>query len=257
MTSTVPNVMTERAIVTEPLFYCAALNDDDIVLTGDEARHVAVQRLRAGDAIAVFDGCGQVARGGIQAISRNAVRVTVEERWREPRSAPDLELYSALPKGDRAAVLLDMATQLGMARFTPVRWHRSVAIAGERSQERWHRICLEACKQSRRLYVPEIAPPVAAEAAAAAVRERGDYLFVAHPGMDARPALSLDLDGAGRIALFVGPEGGLTEDEVAALRGLNVRFVHLGRAILRIETAAVALLAVTNALLATTTVRKR
>lgn len=234
--------------IAEPLFYCPAMdNDGDIVLTGEEARHVGVQRLRAGGAIALLDGRGKIARGTIQTIGRHEVRVTVEQRYHEPPPVPRLSLYSAVPKGDRIAVLLDMATQLGMSRFTPLYWRRSVVEPGKRAQARWERICLEACKQSRRAWLPEIAPPVSFEQAAERAKASGDCLIVAHPGGDAKPLLTMNFADDGGVALFVGPEGGLTDDEAEALRRQNARFVHLGPAILRIETAAVALLALAAA----------
>ncbi|MFL6648489.1 MAG: RsmE family RNA methyltransferase [Sulfurifustaceae bacterium] len=234
--------MNER--LNEPLFYCETLNDsDELVLTGEEAHHVTVQRRRIGEAIALFDGHGAVARGTIGALERNQVRVRVEERRREPPPAPALELYCALPKGDRVAVLLDMATQLGISRFTPIAWRRSVNAPGPRASERWRRICLEACKQSRRLHLPEIASSSTADAAVQHAKAAGTRILVAHLRADARPLSAIDLTRAARIGIFVGPEGGLTDEEVAALSKENVDFVDLGPAILRIETAAIALLA--------------
>lgn len=237
--------MADSAALTEPLFYCATLtNDTDVILTEEEAHHVTVQRLRPGEPIAVFDGCGQVARGRIRTISRTAVNVAVEQRYHAPPPVQPLDLYCALPKGDRLATLLDMATQLGMAKFTPLRWHRSVVVPAERNHERWQRICLEACKQSRRLYLPELAPTSVPEAAATAVRARGERLIVAHPHTNTDADVPANY--ASRIAIFVGPEGGLTDEEVRMLQRLDAQFVSLGAAILRIETAAVALLAIMN-----------
>lgn len=230
--------------LAEPLFYCEALDDStELLLTGEEAHHVEVQRRRIGEAVALFDGQGKVVRGNIAAIDRHQVRVRVAERWRDPPPAPALDLYCALPKGDRVAVLLDMATQLGMSRFTPVAWQRSVNAPGERVFERWRRICLEACKQSRRVYLPEVAPIAAVGAAVRGAKSEAARIFVAHPGARSLPLSAIDVTGAARVGLFVGPEGGLTEEEVAALAKEDVQFVHLGAAILRIETAAVALLA--------------
>ncbi|HEX7043097.1 MAG TPA: RsmE family RNA methyltransferase [Burkholderiales bacterium] len=233
----------------EPLFYHpAAAADGDVVLAGPQAHHVSVQRLRPGDAIALFDGRGTIARGHIAALGRAEVRVEIARRERAPPPAPRIDLYSAIPKGDRQAVLLDMATQLGVARFVPVRWQRSVVEAGDRAPERWFRICIEACKQSRRAYVPELSPPVGLEEAIAGARADGARLVLAHPGGDAAPLGTLDVERTGRYALFVGPEGGLIESEVERLRAHGATLVRLGDSILRIETAGVALIASLRAL---------
>lgn len=237
--------------IDEPLFYARALNDgDEIVLTGDEARHITVQRLRVGDAIAVFDGRGEVARGVVRAFARREVRVQIAQRHREPSVYPQIDLYTAVPKGERFAVLLDMTTQLGVSRVIPVHWQRSVADRGARVNERWQRICVEACKQSRRLHVPEVAAAVPFEQAARQAFDVGASLLVAHLHEDARPLLGLELPVIDRMALFVGPEGGLTGAETERLREAGAKFVRLGSDVLRIETAAVAFVAVTRAVVA-------
>jgi 16S rRNA (uracil1498-N3)-methyltransferase len=233
-----------RAVMTEPLFYCATLDAaGDLALTGDEARHVKAQRLKAGDRLALFDGHGLVADGEVQSLGRDEVRIAVGQRRRTPPPTARIELYCAVPKGDRVAVLLDMATQLGMSRFTPIRWDRSVAEPGARAAERWRRICLEACKQSRRLHVPEIAAATTPAEAAARARGAGARTLLAHPNGGAIPAGALDAED---LALFVGPEGGLTDVELRTLRDAGAHRIRLGNAILRIETAAVALVAAVN-----------
>lgn len=233
-----------RAVMGEPLFHCTTLGAaGDLALTGDEARHVKAQRLKAGDRLALFDGHGLVADGEVRSLGRNEVRIAVGQCRRTPPPAPRIELYCAVPKGDRIAVLLDMATQLGMSRFTPIRWERSVAEPGARAAERWRRICLEACKQSRRLHVPEIAPAATPAEAAAQARRAGARLLLAHPDGDAILAGAPD---ARNLALFVGPEGGLTNEEQRTLRDAGTEWICLGDAILRIETAAVALIAAVN-----------
>lgn len=231
--------------MTDPLFYCATLPaDNPIVISGDEAHHVSVQRFRAGDRIALFDGRGGLARGTIQTIKRQAVEIAVERREHHAARTPALDLYCAVPKGDRLAVLLDIATQLGMSRFTPVRWQRSVVEPSGRAEERWQRICLEACKQSRRLHIPEIAPLTEPVAALKRAHAENSLPLLAHPDPGGTTLATLAIGSSERIAIFIGPEGGLTEDEVAQMRGEGARLVQLGPQILRIEAAAVAALSV-------------
>lgn len=233
--------------MSEPLFYCPDLAADvnAATLTGDEARHAAsAQRLRVGDEIALFNGRGTQGWGTITTIKARARTVEVRIARCQTVAAPaPLQLYCALPKGERQAVLVDMATQLGMTRFTPLLCARSVAKPSANAIERWRRIALEACKQSRRFYLPEFCPAATPAQALAGIANRGSgTIWVAHPGARATEVGRLPAESQA-VAIFVGPEGGFTDDEVAQLVGPHVTMVTTGREILRIETAAVALLA--------------
>ena len=189
----------------------------------------------------LIDGRGGLARATLGQITKRGHELTlrIEERRTEPPSKPSIHLACALPKGDRQSVLLDMATQLGMTRFTPLVCERGVVKPGAHSQERWRRICLEACKQSRRVYLPEIREP--ASPAQVAVSHQGAW--IAHPsGVAAGAMLVGTLPN--ELTLLVGPEGGFMEAEVRQAVEQGARTVSLGPAILRIETAAIGLLAV-------------
>jgi 16S rRNA (uracil1498-N3)-methyltransferase len=248
------SLMASAPILSEPLFYSVALAaGDEIVLTGDEANHIKVQRLQTGAPIALFDGFGLVVRGNIRTISRREVRVVVTDRRHVPARIPRVELYCAVPKGDRMSVLLDMATQLGMHGFTPIRWQRGVVEPGARSEARWRRICIEACKQSRRLRLPEITTPMTLADGIARARGFGACMVVAHPQSGISPALVPTIAEARGIALFIGPEGGLTDGEIRTLQVAEASFVDLGDAVLRIETAAVALLVAVSTVVASRT----
>jgi 16S rRNA (uracil1498-N3)-methyltransferase len=229
--------------MSEPLFYHAALGQpgDTLALAGDEAHHaLAVRRLRVTDALWLFDGRGGLAQTRITAIDskRRTLTLAVETLTHTPAPQPRLTLACALPKGERQGVLLDMATQLGMQRFIPLQCERGVVSPGPQSAQRWARICLEACKQSRRLILPTIEAP----ATPAAVAQRCAPVLMAHPGgTNVREALTRCASNA-EITLMIGPEGGFTDAEVQAVRDQGGQLVSLGTAILRIETAAVALL---------------
>jgi 16S rRNA (uracil1498-N3)-methyltransferase len=221
------------------------LPGERLTLDGDEAHHaMGARRLRPGDALELFDGRGAQARARLIALDskRRELQLEIDTRTETRRPVPAVHLACALPKGDRQSVLLDMATQLGMQRFTPLECERSVVQPGANSADRWRRICLEACKQSRRLHLPQIdaaaTPPTVAAAATAA----GNAVLIAHPsgdGVGAVMARQSRID----VTFLVGPEGGFTEAEVAHAVANGARAVQLGDAILRIETAAAALLA--------------
>jgi 16S rRNA (uracil1498-N3)-methyltransferase len=243
--------MSISPTAAEPLFYCPALGEgrELVTLEGEEAHHAhRVRRLAAGDRLWLFDGRGTLGRGRLRRIMDRgrSMEILVEDRHTVPPPAWRLHLACALPKGERTATLLDMATQLGMDAFTPLRCARSVARPGPQAQVRWQRICLEACKQSRRLYLPVLRDArtpaeVAAEAAAASP---GQVLWIAHPGgTSLAVALGSSAWDEGGVTVLIGPEGGFTEEELAAVKAVGGREIDLGEAILRIETAAVAVLA--------------
>jgi 16S rRNA (uracil1498-N3)-methyltransferase len=133
-----------------------------------------------------------------------------------------------------------MATQLGMVRFTPLVCARSVVTPGAHSAERWRRVCLEACKQSRRFYLPEIEAPASPRELAR--RAAPGALWVAHPAAEPS-ALFAASSLPNTLTILIGPEGGFTEQEVGEVLAAGGRAFGLGAAILRIETAAVAALA--------------
>jgi 16S rRNA (uracil1498-N3)-methyltransferase len=227
-------------------FYLPALAaaGESLQLTGEEAHHAAsVRRLRAGDAVTLFDGHGNLAQARITAINARGreIALAVGERAKQPPPRPKVQLCCALPKGERLATLLDMATQLGMTSFTPLRCVHGVVQPSENLIARSQRICLEACKQSRRAWLPELRAAVTPAEAATQAAARGELVLVAHPGGDALSSMGTNEDRA--VTILIGPEGGFAETELAAMLTTGAKRFSLGDAILRIETAAVAALA--------------
>lgn len=235
--------------MSEPLFYCPELPapGETASLPAEEAHHAAAsRRLRVGSVIQLFDGRGGIARAQVTAVAdrRRSLQAQINERRTEPQLPPQLHLASALPKSDRQAVLLDMATQLGMCSFTPLVCEHSVVRPGPQAALRWRRICLEACKQSRRLYLPDIHSPATPAETAAHAAAAGHRVVLAHPGgTEPGARFNSAADSVTALTVLIGPEGGFSEKEVQEIVRHGARTVDLGDAILRIETAAVALLA--------------
>lgn len=236
------------AMRDSPWFYLDAIPPvgETATLSGDEARHVlGSRRLSAGDSIVVFDGRGTIARTTmIEAPSRRTVTVRVDEVSHEPQPSPPIHLATALPKGDRLSMMVNMAAQLGAASILPMTCARSVVRVRPNLWPRLERITLEACKQSRQPWRPTIAP----ETTPAELSGVCDGpILVAHPG--GRPLRDAVLDsavttsGTESVTLVIGPEGGFTDDEVATLTDAGALTVDLGPSVLRLETAAVAVLA--------------
>jgi len=220
-----------------------------ITLSASEAHHAAhVLRLRPGDAVEVFDGRGSAADARLETVERGEVVVRLEAvRRTPPPPAPALRLAFAVPKGKRLDWLLEKATELGAARLAPVRFARSVAgpkSLSPRARRRWEARCIAAAKQALLPHLPVLEP----------VRPPAEALQAEGPGVfgDTGPAagpLAGALDAlppahrVGTLHLYVGPEGGLSDEERRLLGRVGIVPVRLGRTVLRIETAAVALLA--------------
>ena len=232
----------------EPLFYCEHLGEAGarLTLSGDEARHaLAARRLQPGEILWLFDGHGGLARASLQRVGKRGreLELRVEERQTAAAQKSVLHLACALPKGDRQNILLDMATQLGMTHFTPLLCERSVVKPGAGSAQRWQRIYLEACKQSRRLYFPTIHNPCSLQELLTRASLQKDSLWIAHPAVSGQ-SLAIARQSFMDVTVLVGPEGGFTDAEIELATAAGAKRISLGSNILRIETAAVAALAV-------------
>lgn len=218
-------------------------------LDPDETRHaVGVRRLQPGDAVELLDGCGGLAQAQIAESGSRAHGCVVRIEHRAIVAPPLLTVHlaAAVPKGDRQAVLLDMATQFGMSMYTPLRCERSVTRVSTAALQRWRRIVIQACKQSGRAYLP-IINAVSDPVTLAAKMTPGERLWVADP--HGTPVAELDAQirpTRGRVSALVGPEGGFTAAELRTFDDHGAIRVRLSPAVLRVEAAAVALLAQLN-----------
>jgi 16S rRNA (uracil1498-N3)-methyltransferase len=211
---------------------------------GPEARRYLadVLRLAPGAALEVFDG-----RGGRYAaeIGPGFEWVALGPREVAAAAAVEIALVVALAKGEKMELVVQKATELGVARVLPFEAERSVvrleAEKGEERAGRWRRIAAEAARQCGRADVPEVAAPAPLERALAALAP-GTCTFVFHPGGG-------KLEGAapGSVAAVVGPEGGLTDGEVAACERAGATRAALGPRVLRAETAAIVAVALLQA----------
>ncbi len=220
-------------------FYSDAIPDTGgrVALDERETHHaVGSRRLRVGDTIRLLDGRGVLAEGVIDTVSRRQVVVAIRARQRWDPVSPQITVACALPKGERRRVLLDMLTQLAVARVVPLVCGRSIGKPEAVNVERWRRICLEACKQSQNPFLPEIDDAVTpGQAVERFLGQDFDTLFADRSGAE------LGSRAVGnKVALLVGPEGGFTLDEVEVMTRTGATPVRLGPHVLRIETAAVA-----------------
>lgn len=235
--------------MTAPLFLHDDLSGDLLVLDGPEGRHAAtVRRVHLGEAVDLADGRGTRAHCTVTALERDIVHVRVLSREVEPEPSPRLVLVQALAKGDRGERAVELATEVGIDEVIPwqaqrciVRWE---GVRGEKALQRWRSTAREAAKQSRRARLPLVSHWL--ETAELLARMAGATTLVLHEQASA-PLAGAALPLAGEVLLVVGPEGGITDDELADLVAAGGVAVRLGTSVLRTSTAGVAAAAVVSA----------
>lgn len=219
-----------------------ALIGAQVVLEGDEGRHaVSVRRHRVGEVIVLTDGRGAWAAGPVGHVhGRDRLVVEVVGRGFEPAPSPTLTVVQAVPKSDRAEDAVELLTAVGVDRLVP--WQASRCVtkwAGDRAERglrRWRRTAAEAAKQSRRVWLPDVAEPCALADVVAHEVAGAAAVFVCHEqGTAALAAASVPTSG--RIVVVIGPEGGLAAAEVDALRAAGGQVVSLGPTVLRAASA--------------------
>ena len=215
---------------------------DVVVLDGEEGRHAAsVRRLRLDEAVHVSDGRGRRVVGRVAAVGgRRALEVVADGVVDEPAPVPRLVLVQALLKGDAAEQALTVCTEVGVDAVVAWQAGRSVARwdgKEARGLARWRATVREAAKQSRRARVPAVDGPAALDDVLALVRTAALAVVLEEEAGTALPAL--DVPARGDVVLVVGPEGGLTDGERAALRDGGAGEAHLGPTVLRGATAGV------------------
>jgi 16S rRNA (uracil1498-N3)-methyltransferase len=231
--------------VSPPVFLAGAdaLARDVVVLDGPEGRHAAaVRRLRPGERVDLTDGAGLLAECVVTAADRAALTLEVRARHREPLPEPRLVVVQALPKGDRGELAVETMTEVGVDVIVPwaadrcvTRWRperRDKALGRGRTTAR------EAAKQARRSRLPEV-PDLASTEDVAARLGAASLALVLHEEADA-PLSAAEPPAGGDIVLVVGPEGGITDAELARFAAAGGRPTRLGPTVLRTSTAGVA-----------------
>lgn len=234
-----------------PQFLVGALpTGDAFVLDGPEGHHAsAVQRLRVGERLVLADGRGGMAAVVVTAAGRGTLSLTVQTRRYEDPPDPHLVVVQGIAKGYRGELAVQAMTEVGVDEIVPWSAARSVVQwrgeRGSRSRDRWVATVCEAAKQARRAWLPAVG-----EAASTADVGRrlpaADAAFVLHEEA-ATPLSTVDLPATGQVTLVVGPEGGITEEELATFEAAGALPVRLGPTVLRTSTAGVAALAVLSA----------
>jgi 16S rRNA (uracil1498-N3)-methyltransferase len=220
-----------------------------VALGGEQANYLRnVLRLQPGDAVLVFNGRDGEWRAELAQSGKREAKLLVGPRTRPQEGGPDIAYLFAPLKRSRLDYMVQKATEMGVARLSPVLTHRTVA---ERvNTERMRANAIEAAEQCGILRVPAVDEPIKLERAVAGWEASRALIFCDEGSEDADPLAVLGRLRPGPLALLVGPEGGFDEAERELLSTQPfVTRISLGPRILRADTAAVAALALVNAVL--------
>jgi 16S rRNA (uracil1498-N3)-methyltransferase len=243
--------------MTEALFYVDTLPETGelAVVDGDAGFHAAsVRRTRVGEKLDLGDGAGAMAHCVIEQVAKAKLTARVLERWTVEPAVPKVTVVQALPKSDRSELAIELATEAGADAF--VAWQAARCVArwdGGRADKglgRWRAVARAAARQSRRPHIPAVSGVASTRDLTADVREAvasGSIVLALHESAT-EPLTKAALAQAPSLLLVIGPEGGISDEEVTALSGAGATVVRLGPTVLRTSTAAAVALGALGAL---------
>ncbi len=233
--------------MTDPVFVhpgvAAVTPGQQIVLDGEEARHaVVVKRIRVGERIVLTDGAGASVTGVVAVADKSTLTLDVDEARRTQPELPRVVVGQAIPKGDRGELAVEMLTEVGVDEIVPWAASRCVAVwKGDRAAKslaKWRATARESAKQARRTWFPEITDVVGTDEVAKRL-EKASVPVVLHEAASG-PLADIPVPGRAEIVIVVGPEGGISDEELAAFAAVGAEPVRLGSSVLRTSTAGVA-----------------
>ena len=235
--------------------YCPQiqLNQNALTITDlKEIHHIKnVLRLKKGEPLTVFDGEGQEYHGVIDSFGPQTAVVRVNDVRRNERVRPLLILACAVPKKGKFEDIIEKATELGADEIIPLQTRRTEVVfkpeARERKQQRFESVAVSAAKQCQRSTIPVIHPPMNFKDALAYLKIK-TFLVIPSLSGDRQPLLKVleEFDWSKGISFLIGPEGDFTLEEYQWAWKEGACAVTLGETVLRVETAAVSVIAAAN-----------
>jgi 16S rRNA (uracil1498-N3)-methyltransferase len=233
--------------VVEPLFF-AAIGSDSVIgssftLGGPEAKHaVSVRRLTIGESVAISDGSGVKIRGKVTKVNKETLELSIESIEELLAPKVQLVLVQALAKGDRDELAIQACTELGLFGVLPWQADRSISIwkaeKKQKGQARWQSIVTEAAKQSLRAFIPSVGQVLDSQELISALQVF-DQVLILDPEAE-KSITELNPPSEGKVAIVVGPEGGISEQELESFKKAGFSSVRLGSGVLRTSTAGMA-----------------
>ena len=208
------------------------------VLDSDEGRHaVAVRRIQVGEQIELVDGLGTRATCEVVETSKRGLTARVDSVTSEPQGQPNFTVVQALAKGERSDLALEILTEVGVDQIIPWSAAHSIAKWDETGKglTKWRRVVREASKQSRRARFPIVAELHNLDQVVQKI-QASDLAIVLHESATDRLA-DAAVPTSGEVLLIVGPEGGISESELATFASAGAKILRMGDSVMRTSTA--------------------
>lgn len=211
-------------------------------LSKDEAHHaIKVLRLNLGESIKISDGAGIWVSGPITEIKKKSLQISIQQRGEFKKIEPELILIQAITKSDRSKDLLELVTQAGVDQIIPWQSQRSISKWQPDFATKWQITIKESCKQSRRVKMPELRQVHSTNQIIEKVSS-GSLGVVFHEGAKAKLSDQIFPTTLDSIYLIIGPEGGITDEEINIFTKANFAVVSLGQSVFRSAHAGFAAL---------------
>jgi 16S rRNA (uracil1498-N3)-methyltransferase len=211
-------------------------------LSGDEGHHaVKVMRLQIGEQIKIADNLGNWVSGAITELGKKSLKIDISERGNAEHLKPELILVQAVTKSDRTKEMLELLTVAGADQIIPWQAQRCISKWQSDSTDKWLTTIKESAKQARRVKLPVLSDAVTTNQLLK-LFQVNDQIIVLHESAQANISQFKFDESAQRIFIVIGPEGGISEEEIAQLTSANAVVVQMGENVLRSAHAGFAAL---------------
>ena len=219
-----------------------SIGEKNIEITGDDANHIAtVLRAKVDEEIVICDGYGTDYRCRLIGINKKQVLAEIIEKFKN-ENEPDLKitLFQGLPKGDKMELVIQKCIEIGVDKIVPVMTENTVVKIGDKAEKkniRWNKIAESAAKQCGRGKIPHVDKIISFKEAIESIKDL-DTAIIPYEKETKNSIKKFATNFKGNsIGIFIGPEGGFSEEEIALCKENGIESVTLGKRILRTETA--------------------
>lgn len=224
-----------------PRFFCDQIANNQVIITGEDAKHITkVLRMKIGEAVTVNDKSGMDYECEAAELGEQVLLNIVSKHKNETEPNLEIVLYQALPKSDKFDLIVQKAVELGVTKIVPMTTKFCIAkadvVSFEKKLARYNKIAFEAAKQSGRGIIPIVENILNFEQAIQQGKNECSILYYEHGGERTNQIVKQDVS---KVNIYVGSEGGFSEQEVAYAKEQGIQLGTLGKLILRCETAPI------------------